>query len=431
MRPLLPQDKKEPPKALDNPNLRLYFAGQVVSLIGTWMQQMALSWMVYRLTNSSYMLGVVGFASQAPTFLITPFGGIIADRVNRKKLVLLTQTLAMIQATALAVLSFSESPLIWHLIALGAIMGLINAIDLPCRQTFLVDMLGSREELPNAIAVNSSIVTLTRLIGPALAGIFIAWAGERMCFVANAISYVAVIIALIFVKAKQKEQPKKQPDVFLQLKEGFKYAFSFGPIRSLLGMIALVSLFCMPYSVLMTAFAKDVFHGDATTLGILTTATGVGSLIGAVYLSTRKGVLGLGRWVWVSCMLFGIGLIGFGFSTNLYVALPLLAVAGFGSMILVAASNTILQTLVDEDKRGRVMSIYTMCFMGLAPFGSVAAGWLSTRFSLGETVLASGVVAVLLSIGFATKLPKIRQEARPTYIERGILVAETELQIIN
>ena len=422
---------KIPPKALDNPNLRLYFGGQIVSLIGTWMQQMALSWLIYRLTNSAYMLGVVGFASQAPTFLITPFGGIIADRVNRKKLVLCTQTLAMIQATALAWLSFSENPQIWHLIGLGAIMGLINAIDLPTRQTFLVDMLGSREELPNAIAVNSSIVTLTRLIGPALAGIFIAWAGERMCFVANAISYVAVIVALIFVKAKQKEFVGVRPNAMLQLKEGFIYAFSFGPIRVLLCMIALVSLFCMPYSVLMTAFAKDVFHGDATTLGILTTGSGVGSLIGAIYLSSRKGVLGLGRWIVISCLMFGAGLLGFGLSHSLYVALPLLAIAGFGSMILMAATNTILQTLVDEDKRGRVMSIYTMCFMGLAPFGSVAAGWLSTRIGLGETVVASGIIAIIIGLGFASKLRKIRQEARPTYIERGILMAEADMNVMN
>jgi MFS family permease len=424
-------DTKNAPKALNNPNLRLYFAGQIVSLIGTWMQQMALSWMVYRLTNSSYMLGLVGFASQAPTFLITPFGGIIADRVNRKKLVLITQTLAMIQATALAWLSFSENPQIEHLIALGAFMGLINAIDLPTRQTFLVDMLSSREELPNAIAVNSSIVTLTRLIGPALAGIFIAWAGERMCFVANAVSYVAVIIALIFVKAKQKEFVGVRPNAILQLKEGFQYAFSFGPIRALLVMIAAVSLFCMPYSVLMTAFAKDVFHGDATTLGVLTTGSGVGSLIGAVYLSSRKGVLGLGRWIVISCLLFGAGLIGFGLTSNLWIALPMLAVAGFGSMILMAASNTILQTLVDEDKRGRVMSIYTMCFMGLAPFGSVVAGWLSTNMGLGKTVLASGAFAVVISVGFATKLRKIRQEARPVYIERGILVAEADMKVMN
>ena len=280
-------------RAIDNPNLRLYFAGQIVSLIGTWMQQMALSWLVFRLTNSVYMLGVVGFASQAPTFLLTPFAGILADRVNRKKMVLCTQTLAMIQASALAALSFSESPQVSHLIALGAIMGTINAFDLPVRQTFLIDMLRSREELSNAIAVNSSIVTLTRLAGPALAGIFIAWAGERMCFVTNAVSYVAVIIALLFVKVHQKANTGKQEPALKQLKDGFIYAFSFIPIRALLAMIAFSSFFVMPYSVLLTAFAKNVFHGDATTLGTLTTATGVGSLNRSCLFINKKDCEGI------------------------------------------------------------------------------------------------------------------------------------------
>ena len=430
VQPQKPQQKVAP-RALANPNLRLYFAGQVVSMIGTWMQQMALSWLIYRLTNSAYMLGLVAFASQAPTFLLTPFAGIIADRVNRKRLVIITQSLAMLQAGLLAALAFNEKPVIWHLIALGAFSGLINAFDLPTRQTFLVDMLQTREELPNAIAVNSSITTLTRLIGPSFAGLFIAWAGEAMCFVVNAVSYIAVIVALFFVKATQKPLSGSRPGAIAQLKEGFKYAFSFSPIRVLLALIAAVSLFVMPYSVLMTAFAKDVFHGDATTLGILTAASGVGSLAGALFLATRKGVLGLGRWIVISCAMFGLGLIGFGLSTSLWIALPVLALVGFGGMVLMAASNTILQTLVDEDKRGRVMSIYTMCFMGLAPFGSMAAGALSTRIGLGPTVIASGVIGVLLAIGFASRLEKIRRDARPIYIERGILTAEAEMKILN
>jgi MFS family permease len=424
-------EQKSAPRALANPNLRLYFAGQVVSMIGTWMQQMALSWLIYRLTDSTFMLGLVAFASQAPTFLLTPFAGIVADRVNRKKLVIITQSLAMLQAAILAALAFSEKPVIWHLIALGAFSGLINAFDLPTRQTFLVDMLESRDELPNAIAVNSSITTLTRLIGPSIAGLFIAWAGEAMCFVVNAVSYVAVIVALVFVKAKQKPLSGDRPGAIVQLKEGFKYAFSFSPIRVLLAMIASVSLFVMPYSVLMPAFARDVFHGSATTLGVLTAASGLGSLTGALYLSTRKGVLGLGRWIVISCAMFGLGLIAFGFSNSLWVALPVLTVVGFGGMILMAGSNTILQTLVDEDKRGRVMSIYTMCFMGLAPFGSMAAGALSTRIGLAPTVIASGIIGVILALGFASRLRKIRQDARPIYIERGILDAEAELKVLN
>ncbi len=344
---------------------------------------------------------------------------------------IITQSLALVQASLLAILAFSESPVIWHLIVLGAISGVINAFDLPTRQTFLVDMLESREELPNAIAVNSSITTLTRLIGPSIAGLFIAGAGEAMCFVANAVSYVPVIVALCFVKAKQKPVSPNQPNALLQLQEGFKYAFSFTPIRVLLVLIAAASLFVMPYAVLMPAFAKDVFHGNATTLGILTAASGVGSLAGALYLSTRKGVLGLGRWIVISCAMFGLGLVGFGFSTSMWTALPLLALAGFGGMILLAASNTILQTVVDEDKRGRVMSIYTMCFMGLAPFGSMVAGAISAHIGLGTTVIASGVIAVLLAIGFASRLESVRKEARPVYIERGILTAEAEMKVLN
>ncbi len=400
-------------------------------MIGTWMQQMALSWLIYRLTNSTYMLGAVAFASQAPTFLLTPFAGIVADRVDRKKMVIATQTLAMIQASLLAFLALSEKPVIWHLIALGALSGLINAFDLPVRQTFLVDMLDSREELPNAIAINSSITTLTRLIGPTVAGLFIAWAGEAMCFVANAVSYIPVIVALVFVKAHQKPIKVDQPAAIEQLKEGFTYAFSFGPIRVLLALIASVSLFVMPYTVLMPAFAKDVFHGNATTLGILTAGSGVGSLAGAVYLATRKGVLGLGRWIVISCAMFGVGLTGFGLSHSLWLALPLLAIAGFGGMVLLAASNTILQTLVAEDKRGRVMSIYTMCFMGLAPFGSMAAGGISAHIGLGPTVITSGIIAIVLSALFASRLESVRREARPVYIERGILVAEAEMKVLN
>lgn len=431
----IPAEDHSSASALANPNLRLYFAGQVVSMIGTWMQQMALSWLIYRLTDSTFMLGLVAFASQAPSFLLTPFAGIVADRVNRKKMVILTQTLAMIQAGMLAALAFSHQPAIWQLMALGVFSGLISAFDLPTRQTFLVDMLRSREELPNAIAINSSITTLTRLIGPAIAGLFIAWAGEAMCFVVNAVSYIAVIIALCFVTAHQKPRALnadgRDPGPMEQLKDGFKYAFSFRPIRALLALMAGISLFVMPYNVLMTAFARDVFHGDATTLGILTAASGVGSLAAALYLATRKGVLGLGRWIVASCAMFGVGLILFGFCKTLWLAVPVLVMVGFGSMILLAASNTILQTLVDEDKRGRVMSIYMMCFMGLAPFGSMGAGAISTHIGLAQTVVLCGIVGGILALVFASRLHLIRRDARPIYIERGILSAEAELKVLN
>ncbi|HEY9790294.1 MAG TPA: MFS transporter [Candidatus Obscuribacterales bacterium] len=417
--------------ALSNPNLRLYLSGQVVSMVGTWMQQMALSWLIYRLTNSEFMLGAIGFASQAPAFFLTPVAGIVADRVNRHKLVITTQTLAMIQAGLLAAVVLSGHTQIWHLLVLGAFMGVINAFDMPGRQTFLVDMLRSPEELPNAIAVNSSIVTLTRLAGPAIAGFCIAWFGEGICFLINAVSFVAVIIALLFIKPNVVRRPASGKHPLAEMKEGFAYAFGFGPIRALILLLALVSMFGMPYAVLMPAFAKNVFGGNATTLGWLTSAAGVGSLIGAVYLASRKGVLGLGRWILISSLLFGAGLVGFGFSHWLVPSLLLLVLVGFGGMVQMAATNTLLQTIVEEDKRGRVMSLFTMSFIGLAPFGSMVAGMLADKIGTGPTVIGSGIICLLLGAAFGANFQQLRREVRPIYIERGILQAENEMNVLN
>lgn len=423
--------KSAPPSALKNRNLQLYFGGQIVSMVGTWMQQMALSWLIYRLTNSAFMLGVIGLVSQAPSFLLTPIAGIVADRVNRHRMVIVTQILALIQAAILAALALSGHIQIWQLIVLGAFLGIISAFDIPGRQTFIVDMLNNRDELPNAIAINSSIVTVTRLIGPALAGAFIAWVGEGMCFLVNAISYVAVIVALFFVKAKPAQTEAKKGAPLADLKEGFVYAFSFAPIRALLMLMALISLFGMPYAILMPAFAKDVFHGNATTLGILTTASGVGSLIGALYLASRKGVLGLGRWILISCILFGAALVALGFCHSLVWALPVLAFVGFGGMVQMAACNTLLQTIVDESKRGRVMSIYTMAFMGLAPFGSMVAGALATKIGVGSTVTISGMACLAMAALFGMQIQSFRRDVRPIYIERGIIEAEVDMKVLN
>ncbi len=393
-----------------NNNLRLYFAGQIISMIGTWMQQMALSWLIYRMTNSAFMLGVVGFATQAPSFLFTPFAGIVVDRVNRHRLLILTQTLAMLQAGLLAALVFSGRAQLWQLIALGAVLGTITAFDMPTRQTFLVDMLDSNEQLRGAIAINSSITTVTRLIGPFIAGLFIAWAGEAMCFLVNALSYVAVVVALLFVKAKKRQVSKQKQDAVAQLKEGFAYAFGFAPIRSLLLLIALIGLFAMPFTVLMPAFAKDVFHGNASTLGFLTAAAGTGSVAGAVFLGSRNGIRELGKWVVLGCFLFGMGLVVFGFSHSMLLSLFVLVVIGFGSMVLMAGSVTLLQTIVDEDKRGRVMSIFVMAFMGLAPFGSMVAGTLAGRIGAGNTVIVSGLGTLVLAFAWASRIGRIHLE---------------------
>jgi MFS family permease len=423
---------KEETSALSNPNLRLYYSGQIVSMIGTWMQQMALSWLVYRLTNSAFMLGVIGFATMAPSFLLSPVAGLIADySKSRHRLVILTQCLAMLQAGALAAVVLTGHVQIWHLVVLGVFMGIINAFDMPTRQTFLIDMLRSPAELPNAIAINSSIFTLTRLIGPAVAGFCIATLGEGPCFLINAVSYIAVIIALLFIRPRQAERKKSENTFFEDFKAGFVYAFGFRPIRALIVLMALVSLFGMPYAVLLPAFAKDVFHGNATTLGWLTAASGVGSLMGALYLASRKGVVGLGRWVLISCTIFGAGLVLFGLSHSFYLSLFLLVFVGFGGMVQMAASNTMLQSIVEEDKRGRVMSIFTMAFMGLAPFGAMIAGALATHIGTGYTVMCSGIACLLLAAGFGSRIKQLRQETRKVYLERGIIAAEAELKPTN
>ena len=419
------------PNAWNNPNLRLYFGGQIISMIGTWMQQMALSWLAYRLTNSLTILGLMAFVTQAPSFFLTPFAGIVTDRVQKSRLVIITQASAMVQAGVLAWITLTGHPQMWQLLVLGGFAGVINAFDLPSRQTFLVEMLDDKKLLPNAIATNSSIVTLTRLIGPTVAGIFIARAGEGMCFLINALSYIAVIGALLLIRTNAVIRESSGKSVIAELKEGFSYAFGFRPLRALILLMALISLVGMPYTTLLPAFAKDVFHGDASTLGFLTGATGVGSLAGALLLASRKGVLGLGRWIVIACSTFGLGLFGFGFCHSLWPAMFFLLLTGFGGMVQMASCNTLIQTLVDEDKRGRVMSIYTMAFVGLAPFGSLMAGSLATKIGTSETVLISGILSLFLAAGFASRLRLIRQDARPVYIERGILSAERELKVMN
>jgi MFS family permease len=420
-------------RALGNKNLRLYFAGQAVSLIGTWTQQMALSWLVYRLTNSATMLGLIGFISQLPAFFLMPFAGILADRVNRHKMVVLTQVCAFIQSTLLAALVLSGKAEFWSLAALGAVMGVVSAFDIPTRQTFIIDMVNDRSEVQNAIAMNSSMVTGTRLIGPALAGFLISLVGEGMCFALNAASYIAVIAALLLIKVpnKQRVSSEAPAPVLKQLKEGFTYAFGFRPLRALILLMAFISLFGTPYTTLLPAFAKDRFLGDATTLGFLSTATGVGSLVGAVFLASRKSVLGLGRFIIIACALFGFGLIGFALSHNFWLSLGLLTLTGFGMLVQMASSNTLIQTIVEEDKRGRVMSIYTMAFMGLAPFGALIAGWIAGKIGIEWTILGGGIMCVLGCIAFAARIKSMRQDVVPIYIERGILTAENELKIVN
>ncbi len=342
-------------RALQTRNYRLYFFGQGVSLIGTWMQQVALSWLIYRLTNSEFLLGLTAFASQIPSLIVTPLAGALADRMNRHKLLIVAQVLAMIQAFLLAGLTLSGAIDVVDIILLGILLGVINALDMPTRQAFLLEMVEKPENLSNAIALHSSVMNAARLVGPALAGAAIALFGEGMCFLVNAVSYIAVIIALFMMRVSPRPRAAHKAPLLAHMQEGFRYAFGFSPIRALILYIGAVSLVGMPYVVLMPVFAKNILHGDAQTLGWLMGAAGFGALVAALLLARRKRVLGLGQWILTASGIFGLGLIAFSFSRSLPLSLVIIAFVGFGMMIQLGATNIILQTIVDEDKRGRVM----------------------------------------------------------------------------
>lgn len=408
-------------RALGHRNYRLFFSGQSISLIGTWMQQIAMNWLVYRLTNSALLLGVVGFTSRIPTFFLASLAGVLADRWNRHHIILITQTLSMIQAMILALLVLTGTIVVWHIILLSLFMGFINALDIPTRQSFVVDMIEKKEDLGNAIALNSSIVNGARLVGPSIAGLLIATLGEGMCFLLNGLSFIAVIVALLAMKITPQERKRQSSEVLQGLKEGFSYAFGFAPIRSVLLLLALVSLMGMPYAVLMPIFAEKIFHSGPQALGFLLGATGFGAVAGSIYLASRKSVLGLGRIIVISSSLFGVGLIGFSLSRLFWFSLLMMLLTGFGMMVQMASSNTVLQTIVDEDKRGRVMSFYTMAFMGMIPFGSLLAGSLATHIGAPNTILVGGVACILGSFIFAKKLPSLRRMIRPIYLAKGII----------
>jgi MFS family permease len=408
-------------RALRHRNFRLFFGGQSISLIGTWMQRVALGWLVYRLTNSPFLLGLVGFAGQIPAFLLAPLAGVLADRWNRQRILILTQAISMIQALTLSLLVLTGTVAIWHIILLSVFLGIINAFDMPTRQSFLVEMVEEKEDLANAIALNSSMVNSARLLGPSIAGILVAAVGEGICFLINGISYLTVIGALVAMKIVPKNLKPQRSRVWYGLKEGFTYASAFAPIRAVLLLLALMSLMGMPYVVLMPVFAKDILHGGPHALGFLMGASGLGALIGAFYLASRKTVLGLGRLIAVAASIFGLGIIAFSFSRLLWLSLPLMLVTGVGQMVQMASSNTILQTIVDDDKRGRIMSFYTMAFMGGTPLGSLFAGTLASSIGTPHTLLIGGTTCLMGSVFFAHKLPALRKIVRPIYVKMGII----------
>jgi len=409
-------------RALASRNYRLFFFGQVVSLVGTWITTTATNWLIYRLTGSALMLGTVGFASQFPAFLFGPVAGIFVDRWDRRRLLVVTQTLSMLQSFALAALVLSGRITLEWIVVLSVFQGLINSFDMPARQAFLLTMIEHKEDLSNAIALNSSMVNLARLLGPSIAGVLIALTGEGACFFIDGVSYIGVIVGLLMMRIPRREAgPARRVGVVRQFTEGFRYAFGFRPIRSIMLLLALVSLVGVPYSVLMPIFAATVFQGGPRTLGLLMTSSGCGALLGALWLAQRKSVVGLGRVIPIASAMFGAGLIAFSFMHVLWLAIPCLVVAGFGFVVQMASSNTVIQTIVDDEKRGRVMSFYMMAFLGTAPFGSLIAGWLSSRIGAAETLLLGGACCILGALWFARTLPAIRAAVRPIYIRLGIL----------
>ena len=422
-------------RALRHRNYRLFFGGQIVSLAGTWMTQLAMTWLVYRLTGSAWMLGLVGFAGQIPAFLLGPVAGVLVDRWPRHRLLVVTQALAMLQSSLLAILTFTHLITVGHILVLIAFQGLINAFDIPARQAFVVEMVEDKADLSNAIALNSSMFNLARLIGPALGGILIAVVGEGWCFLIDAISYIAVIAAFLMMRVRPSAAPPRREAPLQQLREGWVYVTGSKPISAILTLLAWMSLVGMSYGVLMPIVAAKTLGGGANTLGFLMAASGFGALCGALALAARSSIRGLGRNIPICVGAFGLGLIGFGLSHSLWLSMPLLWVMGFAGMQQMASCNTIIQTIVEDDKRGRVMSFYAMAFMGMAPFGSLGAGALAARIGAPHTLLFSGFLCLGAALWFATLYPRLRDIVRPIYDSLGIapviaagLESTTELQ---
>lgn len=408
-------------RALRNRNYRLFFVGQGVSLIGTWMQGVALPWLVYRMTGSVILLGVVGFTGQILTLVVAPAAGVVADRANRHRLVTIAQVAAALQAAALAVLALAGVIEVWHIIVLGLVGGFIRGFEIPFRQAFVVEMLEDPRDLPNAIALNSFLVNGARLIGPSLAGFLVGWFGEGICFLVNAVSFLAVVAALLAMRLPPRPRRVHATHPLRDLKEGFLYVSRSAPIRTVLLLVGLVSLVAVPYSVLLPVFAREVLGGGPHTLGFLVSAAGVGALGGAACLASRRSILGIPRLIAAASVFFGAGLVAFSLSTNLLLSVGLLAVAGFGMMVHMAASNTLLQTIVDEDKRGRVMSFHTMAFMGMAPLGSLIAGGLAGALGAPGAVLACGLACILAAAVFAAGLGRLNRALRPVLEAKGFL----------
>jgi MFS family permease len=411
-------------RALRHRNFKLFFAGQSISLIGTWMTRLATSWLVYRLTRSALLLGLVTFSGQIVAFVLAPLAGAWVERVDRRKLLVWTQAAAAVQSLAMAALTLAHVINLREIVALAAFQGLINAFDMPGRQSFLVQMVEDRNDLSNAIAINSSMVNAARLIGPAIAGLLIGAVGEGWCFLIDGISYFAVIASLLVMRIQPLNIVRAASSLGAQMREGWDYVRTFRPIRTILLLFSLLCLMGYPFAVLLPVFVGEVLHGNAATLGWLTGASGIGALISALSLAVRKTVLGLTRMLQIAAAMLGGGLILFGMSRTLWISLVLMGFVGFGLMQSAAVSNTVIQSLVPEDKRARVMSYYTMAFFGAAPFGSLLAGALAHRMGAPNTLMLTGAFCLAGSLWFTLELPKVKAIMRPIYREMGIMPSE-------
>ncbi len=402
-------------RALKHRNYQYFFTGQLLSLIGTWMQSVAQAWLVYRLTGSTVLLGLISFSGQIPVFLLAPVGGAIADRYNRQRILQITQTTAMMLATVLTILTLTGAIEVWHIFVLAALLGLTNAFDIPTRQAFIVDIV-RREDLTNAIALNSSMFNGARIVGPAVAGLLVASVGEGWCFGINAVSYIAVLTGLFLIKIQTQKKVPVPGSAVSNIVEGFQFVAKTSPVRSLLLLLGVVSLMGSPYAVLMPIFADQILQGGASGLGILMGASGVGALGGALALAARKSLRGLGRWIAFASAGFGACLILFSFSRYFWLSAAILVPAGFAMMIQMASSNTLVQSMIPDNLRGRVMAVYSMMFMGMAPLGAMFAGTVAGNIGAPYTVAIGGAVCVAAAIVFALNLSEFRTEAREIII---------------
>ncbi|OLC77305.1 MAG: MFS transporter [Acidobacteria bacterium 13_1_40CM_4_65_8] len=415
-------------RAFRHRNYRLFFAGQLISLVGTWMQMVAESWLVFRLTGSSALLGLSAFAGQIPVFLFAPIGGAVADRFNRHRIIVVTQSVSMVLPLILAALTLSGRVRVWHVFVLAMCLGIVNAFDIPARQAFVVDMVG-RDDLLNAIALNSSMVNGARILGPSVAGLTVAAVGEGWCFLINGVSYLAVIAGLLMMRVPRTARQPARRSALHDTIEGFRFVARTAPVRALLVLLGIISFAGMPYSVLMPVFAESILHAGPEGLGVLMGASGAGALAGTLALASRSGVRGLGRWVLMAATAFGVSLILFSLSRTFWLSAVLLVPVGASMMVQMASSNTLIQAMVPDALRGRVMAVYSMMFVGMAPFGSLFAGFVAERIGAPRTLALGGAVCLVAAAVFATRLSALREEARRLIVAQGLAGGDPPAEI--